>query len=69
MKKTIITTIILSLAVFSLHAQNIVVIGEVEDIKDGIVFNIQETTGNGISVFFSNNSMRTMAKSLEVALL
>ena len=56
MKKTIITTIILSLAVFSLHAQNIVVIGEVEDIKDGIVFNIQETTGNGISVFFSNNS-------------
>ena len=45
MKKTIITTIILSFVVFSLYAQNIVVIGEVEDIKDGIVFNLQETTG------------------------
>ncbi len=56
MKKTIVTTIILFLAVFSLHAQNIVVIGEVEDIKDGIVFNIQETTGSGISVFFPNNA-------------
>ena len=56
MKKTIITTIILSFVVFSLYAQNIVVIGEVEGIKDGIVFNLQETTGNGISIFFHKDA-------------
>ena len=42
--------------IFSVHAQNIVVIGKVENIKDGTVFNVEETTGTGATSFFSKDS-------------
>ena len=47
MKKRIMLAILLLGGIFSLQAQNLVVIGEVEDVKEGTVFCVEETTGTG----------------------
>lgn len=46
MKRAILTTFLWG-GLFSLHAQNIVVIGEVKNVKEGTTFHLEETTGTG----------------------
>lgn len=51
--------------IFSVHAQNIVVIGKVENIKEGTVFNVEETTGTGATTFFSKDSDENNGKVID----
>ena len=56
MKKSALVVSFLLGAIFSVHAQNIVVIGRVENMKEGTVFGLEETTGTGATRFFSKDS-------------
>ena len=47
MKKTIAIAIFLLTGILSLNAQNLVIIGEVENVKDGTEFYVFESTGTG----------------------
>lgn len=56
MKKSALVVGFLLGGVFSVYAQNIVVIGRVENMKEGTVFGLEETTGTGATRFLSKDS-------------
>ena len=56
MKKTTTIATFLLGGILSLNAQNLVVIGEVENVKDGTEFYLQEPTSRGIAILFNNNA-------------
>lgn len=55
MKRVILTTFLWG-GLFSLHAQNIVVIGEVKNVEEGTTFHLEETTGTGSTRLWSRDA-------------
>lgn len=65
MRRKIIGTFILLGGIFSLQAQNLVVVGKVKNIKEGTVFSLEETTGTGSSRYFSRNADENNGKVID----
>ena len=64
MKRAILTTFLWG-GLFSLHAQNIVVIGEVKNVKEGTTFYMEETTGTGSTRFWSKDADEDNGKVID----
>lgn len=63
MKRAILTTFLWG-GLFSLHAQNIVVIGEVKNVEEGTTFHLEETTGTGSTRLWSRDADEDIVKDI-----